>query len=375
MKQNQIKEITILNVSMGIFNFANSMVEIFIPLYLLEKGYQLSMIILFYAISQASRFLFLPLGASFSSSFGAKKALSASFVLSIAFYLLLRGIDYSPIVFYISAFFFGMIMAFLYLPFLVHQSKISPNNNRGRTISKISIYSALASAAGPLIGGLIISSFGFKFVFLIAILSILPAILILLSTPEISKIRKINFHSIFISKISRDLVANGFYNYQSFSFMAICPIFIFSVLGEYEAMGSIQTASLAISVLAFYIAGKFADKFDRNKLLFISSLTKTFADLLFVFVNSTWRVFLFNTGSVFATSMQAVPWNAKLLEHADKESRTEYVAIFEMGGSLIACIGLLILCLLIQNMPLWNALALGIILSSLAGLFINLVRK
>lgn len=360
---------------MSIFNFANSMVEIFIPLYLLDKGCQLPMIILFYALSQAGRFLFLPVGASFSSSFGAKRALSVSFALSIAFYLLLRGIDYSPIIFYVSALFYGIIMAFLYLPFLVHQSKVSPDENRGRVIGKISIYSALASAIGPLIGGLIISRHGFKFVFLMAILSIIPAIFVLLSTPEISKIRKINFRSVRIKKIYRDLIANGFYNFQSFSYMALWPIFIFLVVGQYKNMGSIQTVSLAISVAAFYLAGKFADKFDRKKMLLGSSLLNTFMDLLFVFANSPWRVFLFNVGSVFAGSMQAVPWNAKLLEHADKESRTEYIALFEMGGSLIACAGLLFFGFLIQTMPLRDSLIIGIIVSSLSGLFINFVRK
>jgi len=360
---------------MSIFNFANSMVEIFIPLFLLDKGYKLSMVILFYAISQAGRFLFLPLGATFSSSFGAKKTLSISFILSIAYYLLLRGIDYSPIIFYVSALFYGIIMAFLYLPFLVNQSKVSSDENRGRIIGKISIYTALASAAGPFVGGLIISSYGFKFVFLTAILSIIPAILILLSTPEMSKIRKINFHSVTIKKIYRDLVANGFYNFQSFSFMIFWPIFIFMVVGEYGIMGTIQTVSLAISVLAFYLAGNFADKFDRKKMLLGSSIVNTFTDLFFVFVNSPLRVFLFNVGSIFTGSMQAVPWNAKILEHADKDSRTEYVALFEMGGSLIACVGFLIFYFLIQAMLFKDALTIGIILSSFAGLFINVVRK
>ncbi len=194
------KEIKLFYFSFGIYNFANSIVQIFIPLYFFEKGFPLDIIILFYALSQIGRFAFLPLGAYLSSSYGAKKIISVSFILSILFYLILPKVEDVSLIFYLSALIYGGVQALLWLPFLVHLSKISPNENKGKIFGKLNIYSSIANAFGPIIGGYIISLFGFKYIFYIVTGLIIPAIYFLLSTPEISKIRKINFNLISIKK-------------------------------------------------------------------------------------------------------------------------------------------------------------------------------
>ena len=59
----------------------------------------------------------------------------------------------------------------------------------------------------------------------------------------------------------------------------------------------------------------------------------------------------------------------------DKEARTEYMALFEVGGAIGPMLGLFLFTLLIDAMPLKDALVSGIILSSFAGLMANLIRK
>jgi len=94
-----------------------------------------------------------------------------------------------------------------------------------------------------------------------------------------------------------------------------------------------------------------------------------------VFASSFASIFLFNTASIFTKALQDIPWSVKVQEHMEKESRTEYTAIFEMGGALITFAGLLIFIFAIQSVPLKDALIYGIIISSISGLFVNLIRE
>ncbi|MCK5084244.1 MAG: hypothetical protein KAQ64_01135, partial [Candidatus Pacebacteria bacterium] len=108
MNSDLSKEIKNFYLSVGIFSFATSIIEIFIPLYLLiDKNFSLASVVLFYVAVQFGRIVFLPVSAYLSSYFGAKKIISIAFILSAIFYLLLQKIDYSPVVFYSCALFFG----------------------------------------------------------------------------------------------------------------------------------------------------------------------------------------------------------------------------------------------------------------------------
>ncbi|MCK5084852.1 MAG: MFS transporter [Candidatus Pacebacteria bacterium] len=370
-----IKEIKLFYASNGFFNFASSIVGIFIPIYLFEKGYSLSFIILFFVLVQFSRLIFLPISAWLSSAIGAKKVISLSFIASIIFYLILDKIDHLSNGFYLSALIYGMVQAFLYLPFLVHLSKMSPDNDRGKILGKLNIYSAIAGALGPIFGGIIISSYGFSAGFSIVILFLIPAVLTLLLTPEISKIRKINFRLINIKKIYPDLIANGFLNFQIYLGYVVWSIFIFLIVSEYDKIGLIQTISLFVSIAVFYILGIWVDKFDRKKVLMWGSLISVFADLMRVFASSFASILLLNTSSIAFEKAKRMAWDAKIQEHMDREPRTEYVCFFEMGGAFVTFIFLILFMLLIQSLSLKDALFCGIIVSSLSGIFINLIRK
>ena len=369
------EELKIFYFSIALYGFALSLIQVFIPIYLFKRGFPLSSILLFFALSQLGRLLFLPLAAYLSSSFGAKKIIATAFAFQIIYFFFLQKIDYFSVGFWGSVVFYGAIWAFLYLPYHVHFSKIAPNEIRGKIIGRINSYSAIFSAAGPLLGGIIITKYGFAWAFLLAILIIIPAIALLLSTPEASKIRKIKYNLINIRKICPDLIANGFYNFQDFINIIIWPLFVFIIIPQYQTIGFIQTLSLFISLIAFHSIGKLTDKFNRSKLLFIGSILNSATGSLRILANSPLKIFIFNAISTFTGPLQGFPWTANLQEHMDQEARTEYMMLFEMGGTLITIIGLLGFVFLSQIMPFKEILIYGIITGSLGGLLINILRK
>lgn len=376
MNSDLTKELKLFYASISLYNFASSIVQIFIPIYLFEKGFPITDILLFFALMQAGRLVALPVAAYLSSNFGAKKIIGVAFIFQIIYFLFLRNVDIEHLsgYFLASALTLGAVWAFYWLPYLVHVSKISPDKKRGEVAGKINIYSVIASALGPLLGGLIIAKYGFGYAFAAAILPISFAVIALLSTPEVSKIRKIDFRSVSLRKIWPDLVANGFFNFQNFvDFTWI--IFIFIIVPRYGTFGFIQTVSLAVSIIGLYFIGVWTDRVNRKRLLFFGSVANTAVWLLRPIANSFQSVFLFVTATNFTYPLERIPWNVKLQEHMDQEARTEYMAIFEIGGTLITLVGLVLFAFLIKNMPLEDMLFYGIIASALSGLGVNLVRK
>jgi len=369
------KEIRLFYLSFSIFQFANSIVQIFIPLYFYNKGFSLSSILLFFAITQVGRLAFLPVAAWLSSSYGAKRIMSVSFIFSIIYYIFLGMVENVSGAFYASAFIFGSVQALQWLPFLVHLSKMSPNENRGKIYSKLNSYTTIGNALGPLLGGFIISFYGFKFVFYAVIALILPAIYFLLLTPEISKIRKIKFSLVSVRKIYPDMIANGAFNFEIYLGNTIWPIFIFVILPQYNTIGLIQTASLFMSLVALHFIGKWTDRSSRKKVLLWGSVLNSFTGFFRIYANSFLSIFMLNSAAIFTGTLQGIPWNVKLQEHMDEEPRTEYVAIFEIGGALIAFLGLLTFAVISIFLPFRDVLVYGIIISAISGLFVNLIRK
>lgn len=362
-------------ISVSLYNFATSLVQLFVPLFLFGKGFSVSSILFFYVLVQAGRLAALPISAHFSSLYGAKRIISVAFIVQIIAFYFLGRIEDMSVYFYISALIYGSVWSFLWLPYLVHQSKISPDKDRGKINGKINIYSTVASAFGPFLGGVAISSFGFSSSFAIAILLTIPAIYILLLTPEVSKIRKINYSLINIRKVYPDLIANGFYNLQNFLNGVFWILFIFLIVPEYKIIGSMQTVALLVSIISFYFIGVWTDKFNRTKMLALGSILNSVAGLLRVLAGSVSGVFLINIISTSTGTLEATPWNVKLQEHMDQDARTEYMAIFEIGGTIITLIGLLVVSFLFNSMPVKESLTFGLIIASISGLFVNFMRK
>lgn len=184
------KDINELYLTHAIRSFAISMIGLFIPIYLLQQGYSFSEIGVFllihYGIAIPLSFIALKLAAKK----GVKHTMLFSVPLAILFFLALYNLEFlknatgNIWTITIIAIIGAATGAFYWMGFHVEFAKFSEEKRSIKQIGFANILATMASATGPLIGGLIITFSGFPLMFIIVIVLLIISILPLFMSKE-----------------------------------------------------------------------------------------------------------------------------------------------------------------------------------------------
>ena len=163
-------------LSVFIMNIAESMISIFVPIYLFSLHYSVISILLFFLIGNIGNVIFALPVAKIVSKIGAKHAVLLSAPFLIIYYFGLRALPGLPWLFFVLP--LGITGRALFynfgfeLNFLDHFDK----KKVGGQLSTLSILSIISTVLSPLTAGLIIAYFGYGLIFIIG------SILLLIST-------------------------------------------------------------------------------------------------------------------------------------------------------------------------------------------------
>ena len=179
MKKQEMK---LIYWSVFLMGFAESMIIIFVPLYLYKLNYPIYTIIFYYILSSLAFVIFSLIGAKGVSKVGIKNGILISAIFLIGYYLLLNQVAASPIVFFILPVILSLKGIFYNYGFHLNFLLNSCAEKRGRQLSYVGIENALATALGPMVAGVIVSSFGFNILFSLgAVLLVLGALILFFS--------------------------------------------------------------------------------------------------------------------------------------------------------------------------------------------------
>jgi len=281
LEHNLKCEITELYTSIAIRNFAFSMIAIFEPVYLYKLYGSISIVLLYYAVAYTVYLFSVSFGAKAAAKYGFEHCIFYSVPFAILYFLSLSQIpNYGWLVFFAILFYTGYKVLFwpAYHTDFAHYSK---SGYRGREMSILSLTSTMAMIAGPIVGGLVLTKFGFEVLFVIvSIISLISAI------PLFTTREKFEPHRFSYKKAWKRFLKpyNHYKRKDSISYfgygeelvsMVVWPIFIFLIIEKFYLMGilmSIVIASIAVSSL--YI-GKLSDMLnrkDKRKLLKYSTI-------------------------------------------------------------------------------------------------------
>jgi MFS family permease len=344
--KRQVKELFVASI---IVNFALAMVQIFEPIYLYKSGYSLLKIAIFYLVVYVVYFFLIPLGAKFANKHGYENGMFLGSAFYVLFYVSLFLIVKYPVLFYISAIIYAIQKAFYWPAFHADFAHNSEDSEEAREISSISVSSALMFILGPIVGGLIITYFGFPVLFVMVSMLFLVSNIPMLLTKEDFDIRQypyVRLFDLFKRENLRNLLAYIGYG-EELIVMVMWPIFISIIITNYSKIGALVGLATAVTLTTTLYIGKMCDQRDKRRILKFGAIIYSLVWFLRVFIRSIIPIFLIDTSSRVSKSAVDVPLRAIFYEKAKNEKKSnsnsimENVVSYEAGliiGKIIACL-------------------------------------
>ncbi len=365
-----------LCLAIFIMTFGESLINIFVPIYLYNKGFQVYEILAFYFLASLFFIFFAYHGARIVAKVGNKHAILISTPFLISYYLGLIFIDQSIVLFFILPLFLALRMILFnygnHLTFINN----SEESKRGREVSFLGAITLIATISAPYIGG-VFASINFSLLFVISALLIIFSIVPLFFSPE--KYEKINFTSnlLFKKAFHREdrgnFISFGGYAVESIINRTVWPIFIILVVETVGRVGFVVSLSMVISLLFFYAIGKITDKIDKVKLLRIGSFLYFLGWVARIFADTSTKIILVDSYKNLSAKILRLPWSAHSYDIAARSNYFEFIVIREIIFNLarIAFLPVLIYLFLIDFYPF----LISFMLASLFSLGYGFVKR
>ena len=346
------KELREMYLALSLRTLAMSMVGIFIPIFLIvELGMALDGVILFYFFTALGYLVTSPFAGKFVSRFGLKNAAMVTIPMSIFFYLALFGSNSFGINLNYLAFFLGISQAMYWIPFTTHFVRSSDKRHRSEEVGFLNAIIVVSSMSGPFIGALMITLFGFGFLFKLASVILAFSIVPLMFTkgyhePFRCKLRDIQK---LPKKFTIRIMAFGVNNIVELVFW---PVFLFSVVNAYTSFGLIfLIAELAALVGAIWL-GSIE---NRNKLLKILRIGGVLCSLIWlsrIFITGALILAAVTIVGAFLHNLVEIPFNT--LEY-DRIIKKRYLAEFVVFRGILESIGRIVLLGILAIFMHYNA--------------------
>lgn len=316
------KEINNLYKTIAINAFGDALVTIFVPIYLYELGFQIYTIVFFHFLLFLSFVLFSFIGAKIVGKIGFKHAMLLSTPFVILYYLGLPFLPKYPSLLFILPVIFSIRAVLYNFGYHLHFLKNRSRKNEGKELSLIHALVLLVSVIAPLLGGLL-AEYHFAYLYFLVALIFLLANIPLFFTKDANE--KIHFTikdavTAILAKSERgSLMSFSGYAIESAIDGILWPIYIVLIIGGIEKTGFIVTLSLLLSVLAFYIIGKWTDTYDKFKLLRIGNLFYFFAWVGRIFTSTPLGIFFVDSYKNVTSKVLHIPWGAACYDLAEKD--------------------------------------------------------
>jgi MFS family permease len=214
----------------------------------------------------------------------------------------------------------------------------------------------IMNAITPLVGGLLITAFEFKYVFVFAAIILFTTLLpihYIVQVYERYSWGYIETFKHFLSRKNRALVyaymADGA---QGIITSIVWPIFIFELLnGNYASVGFITSLTTIAILLLNVVVGKIIDKTGRDKVLKYSTLFSATGWLIKVFVDSAFQIFITDTYHRIGRAANRMTFDSSTYEQAADNGHyiDEFTTLKNMALDLGRVLMLIIVVVLVYS--------------------------
>ncbi len=323
------RELNELYISIVLRSLAFSMIGIFVPLFLFrELSYSLTQLCYYYILYSIVFVIFTPMGASLGSRFGIKHIILLSLPFYITYFSLLYFLKIEPIFFFIIPIIYGIADGIFWINFHIDFSTFSQKKERGNQVGRYYRFALLAGLVGPVIGGVVLTFSTFNTLFIIVSLLLMGSAVPLFFTKDIKKDYKFSYNFLKAGSF-KDFVSFVAAGGKIITESVFWPIFIFTILGFYAAIGSLFTLLGFISILLTYVIGKLSDIFDKRKMIRWFSVLHSITWFLNVFIKTKLELVAIATVVNISAIGMELPYNALMYNKGGKH--VEYFIFRELG--------------------------------------------
>lgn len=327
------KELNIFYLSIAIITFGESLINIFVPIYLYKLGYSIPVIIMFYFFVSLNFVFFSYFGAKIVSRIGDKHSILFSTPFAVLYYIGLLLLENNTVIFWILPFLLALRMIFYNYGYHLNFINHSERKKRGKELASIGVITLTMTATAPFLGGILATDHFF-------LLFLLSAFLMLAGTFPLffskDKHEKINFSAkdltrqITAKSERGNLISFSGYAMESIIGRTIWPIFLIITLQTTIKTGSIFSASMLISICLFYFIGKITDKKNKIKLLKIGTVMYFFAWVGRIFANTSYKILFIDSYKNISEKVLHLPWSAHSYDLAMRKDYFSFIVSREI---------------------------------------------
>lgn len=375
--KKEINEIYVMN---ALQSFATSMMAIFIPIFLLKRGFLLSHIAVFYIIWSIVAAFVCYLALKFISQFGIKHSLFLSIPFSLLYFFSLHQFGFLRS--FLSDWWLLVVVGVLYavstafysMGFHMEFAKFSSREKETKQVGTINIISTVFSIFGPLAGALIITLYSFNTLFVVAAVILLLSIIPLLFSSEVHEPFSFSLDKLFTKKFKKGIpyIAEGFKNKASSIFW---PVLLFVLAISINEIGGLYALSNTVLVLFTWFVSHRTTQ--SNQYLFLKIGAWSHSDTLIIrtFLKSVTSIVIIQSLGALSITLLQLPFSAIFYKNSKKKGYA-YMIFFREFFLMIGRVSLLLIFLiLLFFFSSKLALIIGIILGGLVTLFMPLLKE
>lgn len=359
---------------------AVSLVAIFMPIFWFHTfGSSFAFTMLFYAGEFFCKLPFYVPVAKIFSKIGLKMSMFIGVLAYVGFfvisYIFNQG-NYSsfPWMVVMLLVILTTLSTFYWAPFHIDMAMSLKNNQIGTQIGIIRSFQHVFLVLAPLVGGFIISYYGYGAAFIIGILLLFCSIIPLIHIPRFV----VNYEFGFLQTIK--MLFSKKYRSMSLSMMAygaenmigavVWPIFLYMLFkGNYLQVGGFATFFILVSLILELFVGKMTDVLSPKKMLHIGSGIYALGWVWKGFVQTISGVFAASTFHTFGAIVLRTPVDA--LSYHQAADAGHYIDEYTIIREMALCMGRVIMLLIVVVFTSFFSLSVSFFLAAVVSLGIN----
>lgn len=341
-----------LYLSSGFRDLGMNLIGLFVPLYVLKITGSVTSIFLFYAVYHFGvivsdypvAFLVKWLGIDLIGFLGA--------LVRAGFVFLLIQAEGEPFFLWLAAAVWGVTVSLTWLPFHWAFTVAEGDDGKyGKEVSRYRMVGKMAQLLGPLAGGMIVATLGFKSLFWLAMVLLVASGLPLFLDRVRGRGMRLSWEKMK-GHLRRRKQAKFWLSFVGGELESVVlglawPLFIFLAVQNYEVLGLIKSAATLVSIVLVWFLGKWIDRKGKG-ILHLGTLVNAFNILLRSFLVSPFALFLVDSVYGMTSDLVITPFDSAFYEEAIKMRKLEFIVEREFvihASGVMVCLVLAVLFL------------------------------